>query len=463
MAAQHSGQANKRSSNIHIGIIVFAIIFIKILVSVVSYFNTKHIIPYEVKKGSLSSNNIYQGIALRDETICTGTDSGYVNYYVREGTHVAVGDLVYTVDEMKNAASDAPAQTDSQLSEEDLAKMRGIMSNFSSQFDEAHYKDTYSLKSNIQSKVVELANYEMLANANRLESTNSHLVHYNYAGSSGVVVYHTDGFENLRFEALTNEMFDTENYTEVAIKNSDLIDSGEAVYKICTNEDWSIAIPVEKAMADLLVEKEYVEVKFLKNQYKSWASVSSFTNANDETFVKLSFTNSMITFSTERFINIELLLENESGLKIPNTSIAEKEFFMVPKEYITKGGKQGKEGVLKEVINDEGNVTSQFVQTSIYSETDTEYYLDDMALRIGDRLIMPDSTESFIINERDTGSLIGVYNINKGYAEFREINILYQNDDYAIVKPNTTYGLSVYDYIILDAESVSDNEMLYGN
>ena len=376
---------------------------------------------------------------------------------------MAVGDLVYTVDEMKNAASDAPAQTDSQLSEEDLAKMRGIMSNFSSQFDEAHYKDTYSLKSNIQSKVVELANYEMLANANRLESTNSHLVHYNYAGSSGVVVYHTDGFENLRFEALTNEMFDTENYTEVAIKNSDLIDSGEAVYKICTNEDWSIAIPVEKAMADLLVEKEYVEVKFLKNQYKSWASVSSFTNANDETFVKLSFTNSMITFSTERFINIELLLENESGLKIPNTSIAEKEFFMVPKEYITKGGKQGKEGVLKEVINDEGNVTSQFVQTSIYSETDTEYYLDDMALRIGDRLIMPDSTESFIINERDTGSLIGVYNINKGYAEFREINILYQNDDYAIVKPNTTYGLSVYDYIILDAESVSDNEMLYGN
>ena len=235
------------------------------------------------------------------------------------------------------------------------------------------------------------------------------------------------------------------------------------MYKICTNEDWSIAIPVEKAMADLLVEKEYVEVKFLKNQYKSWASVSSFTNANDETFVKLSFTNSMITFSTERFINIELLLENESGLKIPNTSIAEKEFFMVPKEYITKGGKQGKEGVLKEVINDEGNVTSQFVQTSIYSETDTEYYLDDMALRIGDRLIMPDSTESFIINERDTGSLIGVYNINKGYAEFREINILYQNDDYAIVKPNTTYGLSVYDYIILDAESVSDNEMLYGN
>lgn len=463
MTDQGNRNTGRRSMTMNIGFWIFAVIFVQIMVSVVSYFNTKHIIPYEVKKGSLSSNNIYQGIAIRDETICTGTNSGYVNYYVREGTHVAVGDLVYTIDEMKNSSSSTPTQTDSQLGEEDMAKLRSIMSNFSSQFEENHYKDTYSLKSNIQSKVVELANFEMLSNANAIDQSNSHLIHYNYAGSSGVVVYHTDGYENLRFESLTNEMFDTENYTENAIKNTDLLDSGEAVYKICTNEDWSIAIPVEKAMADLLVEKEYVEVRFLKNQYTSWAAVSAYTNENDETFVNLSFTNSMITFSTERFINIELLLENESGLKIPNSAIAEKEFFMVPKDYITKGGKQGKEGVLRETVNDEGNLTSQFVQTSIYSETEEDYYLDDMSLRVGDRLIKPDSTDTFIINERDTGSLTGVYNINKGYAEFREINILYQNDDYAIVQPNTTYGLSVYDYIILEAESVSDNEMLYGN
>jgi hypothetical protein len=60
-----------------------------------------------------------------------------------------------------------------------------------------------------------------------------------------------------------------------------------------------------------------------------------------------------------------------------------------------------------------------------------------------------------------TGSLIGVYNINKGYADFKQITILYQNEEYAIVKPNTVYGLNVYDYIVLDAATVSDNQFIY--
>lgn len=43
-------------------------------------------------------------------------------------------------------------------------------------------------------------------------------------------------------------------------------------------------------------------------------------------------------FCTDRFIDIELILEEETGLKIPNSSIVEKEFFIVPKDYVTQGG-----------------------------------------------------------------------------------------------------------------------------
>ena len=52
------------------------------------------------------------------------------------------------------------------------------------------------------------------------------------------------------------------------------------------------------------------------------------------------------------------------------------------------------------------------------------------------------------------------YNINKGYADFKEITILSQNDEYAIVKPNSTYGLRVYDYIALKADTVSDDQFI---
>ena len=57
-------------------------------------------------------------------------------------------------------------------------------------------------------------------------------------------------------------------------------------------------------------------------------------------------------------------------------------------------------------------------------------------------------------------TLIGVYNMNRGYADFKQINILYQNDEYAIVKSNTKYGLNVYDYIVLNADAVIDDQFI---
>ena len=76
----------------------------------------------------------------------------------------------------------------------------------------------------------------------------------------------------------------------------------------------------------------------------------------------------------------------------------------------------------------------------------------------GDVLYKQDSQETYTVSRKAT--LIGVYNMNKGYAGFKQINILYQNYEYAIVKSNTKYGLSVYDYIVLDAASVSDDQFI---
>mgnify|MGYP005912872481 CR=1 FL=1 len=45
-------------------------------------------------------------------------------------------------------------------------------------------------------------------------------------------------------------------------------------------------------------------------------------------------------------------------------------------------------------------------------------------------------------------------------ADFKQINILYQNDEYSIVRANTTYGLNVYDYIVLDGSAVSDDQII---
>ena len=53
--------------------------------------------------------------------------------------------------------------------------------------------------------------------------------------------------------------------------------------------------------------------------------------------------------------------------------------------------------------------------------------------------------------------------MNKGYADFTQITILYRNREYAIVKSNTDYGLNVYDHIVLDGNSVNDDDFVFNN
>lgn len=451
----------RKPLNINIGMIIFAAIFVYIIICIFSYFTQKHIVPYEVTAGSLSSNNLYQGIALRNEEVINSQQAGYINYYAREGERVGVNNLVYTLDESGRLADYLNAENagENTLSSADLNELKSEILGFVSGFAPENFSEVYDFKYNVKGTVLKLANANILENVDKINSAGlSELISFCRAPDTGIVVYSVDGYEDLTLEQFTKDLFNTKEYEKKQLIGNELIAAGEPVYKLSKDEDWSIVIQVDEEKAQELVDLEYVKVKFLRNQDMSWGQVSRYTNPDGDTFIQLAFTNSMVSFCTERFIDIELITEEEKGLKIPNSAIVEKEFFIVPKEYVTTGGKSGSQGVIRESYMEDGTESSEFVETTIYGETETECYLDDSQLRIGDYIIKPETQEKEAISKRD--SLIGVYNVNKGYADFKQINILYQNDEYSIVKSNTQYGLSVYDYIALDASSIEENEIL---
>jgi hypothetical protein len=441
--------------------IIFAVILVYVIICVFIYFNSKHIVGYEVMEGSLSTDNIYEGIALRDEEVVKSKLAGYVNYFATEGRRVAVGNLVYTVDESGQLLDELKAQgtNDVTLSDDDLSELRSQVVDFSSGFQPAQFSSVYDFKTSMTGTVQKLANASILKNIQSLNGgSKSQSINYCNAEDTGIVVYSTDGFEQTKLENLTSAMFDDSKYAKTQLVNNALVSVGDPVYKLSTNETWSVAIKTDAKKAKELTDLGYIKVRFLKNQDESWAAVTSYTNNAGETFVDLTFTNSMLTFATDRYLNIELITEDQKGLKIPNSAIVKKNFFIVPKEYVTTG-QDNKTGVMRDTYTEDGKETTEFVQTQIYNETDTEYYLDDSTLRAGDILIKPESTEKYTISKQD--SLIGVYNINKGYADFKQINILYQNNEYSIVQSNTQYGLNVYDYIVLDTSTVNENELIY--
>ncbi len=465
MAKQNTGNIKqyKKPLNINIGMIIFGVILIYIIICIFIYATTKHIVRYEVKSGSLSVANIYKAAAIREEKIITSEYAGYVNYYAREGSRAAYGDLVCTVDESGRLAELAKSGEpgENSLSDADLSELKTEILEFADTFQNREFKRLYDFKYGVEGTVLKLANYNVLEGISTMQNAGgASFVNMCRAPQTGILVYSIDNYENLTPETLTKEVFDQTAYSKRQLISNELIAKGDPVYKLSTSEDWSLAIQAEEERAKELLEKEYVQVKFLKNQEMSWAAVSVVKNEEEEegVYVILTLNNSMLTFCTDRYVDIELITQEETGLKIPRTAIVEKEFFLIPQSYATKSGKD-EYGVLRESYDEEGNATTEYITVSVCSATqEEEYYIDSPALRIGDDIIKPESTEQYTLSKR--GTLTGVYNINKGYADFKQIVCLYQNDEYAIVKSNTEYGLNVYDYIVLDAQSVEENDFV---
>lgn len=452
----------RKPLNLNIGMLIFGVVFVYVIICVVMYFQKSHIVRYEVKEGSLAVNNIFRGVVVREETVVTADTAGYVNYYACDGERVAKDNLVYIIDESGNLNGYLEDLNlgENTLSDSNLAEFRSEIVNYQHGFNEKNFENVYDFKFSLNNTVAKLANENMLKSISEMESSNlTGVVNYCYAPTTGVVAYWVDGYETLTPDTVTAEVFDDENYEKKQMLSNSLIASGDPVYKVSTDEDWSIIVPIDKERGLEMEEEGYVKVRFLKNQYESWGETKLLHNADGNTYLQLSFTNSMITFMSDRFLDIELIIHDETGLKIPNSSIVQKEFFLIPKDYITVGG-DGSDGVIRQCYLEDGTISSEFISTELYSydEESEEYYLNTDILNAGDILYKTDSQDSFTVSKRAT--LIGVYNMNKGYADFKQINILYQNDEYAIVKANTQYGLNVYDYIVLDATAVSDDQFI---
>lgn len=452
----------RKPLNLNIGMIIFGVIFIYVIVCVIMYFQTSHIVRYEVQEGSLTTDTIYRGIVIRDEAIVYTQAAGYVNYYAREGERVAKNDLVYIVDETGrlNEELENLSLGENTLSDKELAEFRNEIVNFAHGFDPVEYESVYEFKDALKSTVLKLAKMNMIQSIDDLGTTGISIVNRSHAPLTGIVAYWTDGYETLKPQDVTAEVFDEKNYEKNRVAGNTLMAAGDFVYKLSTNENWSIVIPIDADRGAELQEKEYVKVRFLKNQYESWGAVKLLSNSDGNTYLQLSFTNSMITFIADRFLDIELIVEDERGLKIPVSSIVEKEFFLIPEDYVIPGSSGGGDSIVRQCYLEDGTISSEKLEIEVYNyDSQTkEYYLDSSILETGDILYKMDSQETCTVSKRAT--LIGVYNINKGYADFKQISILYRNDEYAIIRPNTRYGLSVYDYIVLNADSVRDDQFI---
>lgn len=472
----------------NIATIVFSLLLLYMAVSAVFYMTTSHIESYEVIAGPLSMNETYTGLVLREETVMKAESSGYVNYYAREGDKINANGAVYGLSSTKTP------EAENRLSREDLAKIRDEMQSFSKSFTPGKFNSTYNFKYLLEGSILQYAGVtgktttptaftveDMKEEGFSLENyTETDSVTYgnqtiSKAQTDGIIIYAKDGYEGRAIDNITAEDFDRNSYHKTDLKTKDPVNTGDDIYTIITDERWSLLIPLTDKQAVKLADRTTIRVKFLKDDMTQTGDFE-VVKIDGGKYGKIDFNKGLIRYASDRFLDIELVTNNVTGLKIPLTSIVTKEFFTLPSTFATTNEETGAVSFLVAERGEDGKTETKVVSPTVYAtfrnpkttiktgeetpEADTyTYYVDMTTFDAGDEIVKKGTKAKYVVGEK--AALEGVYCINQGYAVFRRIEILDQNEEYAIISKNTTYGLIRYDHIVRNADKVKEEDILY--
>lgn len=449
----------KSPINLNAGIVIFGLISIYLFINIVIYFTTERTSYYEVVAGSNSEevNTTFTGIAIRDEIIKYADTSGYIDYYVREGSRISNNTTLYSIDStgQLDELLSKTASENSNLTEENINTISDLLYDFSNNFDEMNFSDTYNFKSSIKGTVVDLINMNSLQKLAK-ESGDSFSI--NKAGVSGIVLYRVDDYETLTSKELKATDFDKVAYTSAKFSSGDKVEKSTPIYKAVNDEQWSIAVPLTKAQIKKYKKITGIKLKFLKDGLTTTANFEIIKGADNKKYGIISLAKYMVRYVNDRFLDVQIIDDTITGLKIPKSSLVTKSLYVIPKKYGAVGGDSEKIGFNRQ-MQTEGKTTNEFYYPTIAYSDKNNYYVSTKLFEEGDILIAMDSTEVYSIGK--TQDFIGVYNINNGYTVFVRINILDTTDEYYIVESGDTYGLAVYDRIVLDGNSVSENQIIF--
>ena len=181
--------------------------------------------------------------------------------------------------------------------------------------------------------------------------------------------------------------------------------------------------PLSEKQAAKLADRTVVRVKFLKDDMTQSGDFS-IVEIDGAKYGKIDFNKGVIRYASDRFLEIELVTNTVTGLKIPLSSIVTKEFYLIPSDYATTNEDSQETGFMVLGKDKSGNETRTFVNPSIYASIedgsqDTEdeskkkylYYVDQKSFKEGDVIISQKDQSRYVVS--DVGVLEGVYCINR--------------------------------------------------
>lgn len=455
-----------RGVKINAGFIIFFFVFVYIIVFIVNYLFKEQISIYEVTTTQIADNNSFSGLIVRDEITVNTPNAGYITYYFSGGSLVGVKDGLFSINEGAQADQQIADSEELVIRDNDYINIRRQINNFSQNLDSVSYSNIYDFKANLNNIIFEVNSGATTTNMDKLLTQMEEKgINVIKSPSSALASNIIDNLTGLSESSFDENSFNTEKYTYSRHNTGDLLEKEAPAVRLITSDTWEIIIQLDDKQYEKI--KDLSKVTILLNKYNIKTSVPIKTiNKSGKQYGILTLNKYIANYVDDRFIDVELLINSASGLKIPNTAITSKDFYLVPMEYIESDGNGKNYGITKVEYDKNGEAMHQLTKVNVYFiDEDNNAYIDSNLFEPG-TVIVPDSEDKSIKNKDNytlsvTAPLKGVYIVNQGYFDFRRIEVIYDNEEYSIVKDDTKYGLNVYDQVVSDAKTAKDDAVIY--
>ncbi|QUI23361.1 hypothetical protein HZI73_14155 [Vallitalea pronyensis] len=470
---------NQKAKGLGIGTFMYLLLFVYLIYNIVTYAMKGSIHYVSAEKGNIFEDEFFDGIILRNETVVKSASSGSTSFFVPEGEKTNINNVVCSID--LNGEFTKEVQKNLTYVNDKLAynnnlnghdTIKKTLYTHTMNYAPQDFDNVYALKNGIQDTLTYIArakyiyqdvDSKTLRHKELLESQIANHVNLVKAEKSGVISYRIDGYESFDPLDLDYELLykvDTEpmyTYKQATIKQD------KPLFKIIDNDKWYIVSKINRDLLDHIEAKknqETLEIHILEKNMTTIGKIVSTIEKDKHTYMVLEMDRYFNEYLDARTLKFQVIYKQYDGIKIPKTAQVEKEFLKIPKECIMRKGNS--RGVLKKVFDEKfvGGESAEFVKLDFYyQDIENNYYvpISDNGFQMNDILSQEDGTNySLKIKE----SLPGVYTINKGYVSFKLIEEEYATDQYLIVKANTSYGIRVYDRVIVDSEDIEEGMIL---
>ena len=451
--------------HLNIGTVIFLLIVIYLAASVVRDLGREKLAVYEVGESEIYDEIKGTGLAIREESLETMIQDGFINYYLKEGARVRQGGVIYTIDTTGQVTAYLQELTKEkkEISSEEKKKIFEDLKSLSENFTDDHFAEVYNVSDTL--------NYDQVAYSDTLISENKKKLIKKFGKDSyievksprsGLISYYSDGMESLSLQNMDASAF-RQKAKMTDLRTRESVAAGSPVYRLVSSQKWEIVLAVSEdeynRLSDLAKRDiNTLKVTFVNDNFTSRATVRC-EKKGDDCYAVLTFEDYVQRYMNSRYLSIRLLLSETKGLKIPSSSLIEKEVYRIPERFLTKS-RESDGGYTVNILeaDSKGGKEIRKKDVTVYQREDGYASISTDGLENDDIICSEDKKDRFTLVE--TAVIQGVYMVNRGYAVFKPVTIVRRNDDYCIVSPENS-GIVLYDRIILNSNTIKENDVIY--